>query len=116
MSFVNGQGRKVLVNTIVAVLSGSVFPTSVTFGTFLVSEAYGLLGMVKVDSSQTGTAKLRFEYQPTSGTTLITSDVAVNSGGNVVNELNPAAYVNVSVRDINSATAARVFLTTLPIR
>ena len=116
MSFVNGQGRRVLVNTIVSVLSGSVFPTSLQFGTFLVSEAAGLTGMVKVDSSQTGAAKLRFEYQPASGTTLITSDVAVNSGGNVINEFNPAAYVNVSVIDINSATAARVFLTTLPIR
>jgi hypothetical protein len=114
--FLNGQGKRVLVNTVVSVLSGSTFPTSVDFGVHLVSEFAGIIGMIKVDSSQNNVAQLRLGYQSDSGTTLITSEIAVASGGIVVNELNPAAYANVSIRQINSATPVRVFLTGLPIR
>jgi len=114
MSFVNGLGRKVLINTVCDVAAG--FPSSLDFGVFLVSEFAGLLGAVKVDSSQNNVARLEFAYQATSGTTIISSSIPVSSGGCVVNELNAGAYVGVSLSQLNSATPVRLFLTGIPIR
>lgn len=115
MSFVNGQGRLPLVNT-VQVVSGGTFPTSLVFGSFPVAECAGICGMIKVDSSQNNVAVLNLAYQTDSGVTLITSSLLVNSGGMAVNEFNPAPYVNISVSQINSGTPVRVYLAKLPIR
>jgi len=115
MAFTNGMGRRVLVNTICNVAAG--FPSSLNFGTFLVSEFSGILGMVRVDSSQNNVAQLELNYLATSGgATLVSSSVLISSGGYVVNELNPGAYVSVALAAINSVTAVRVFLTGAPIR
>lgn len=110
MSFVNGQGRKPLVN----LTTSGVAASSLAFGTFLVSEFAGIAGMVKCDSSFG--ALLQLAYKMTSGgVTLVTSTLAVGSGI-VVNELNPAPYVAIGVTTIQSASPVRCFLTGLPIR
>ena len=114
MAFINGLGRRILVNTTVDVQAG--LPASLDFGSVLVSEFAGLGGMIKVDSSQNNVAQLRFAFQFDGGTTVITSSIPVNSGGMVVNELNPAPHVNISVAAINSSTPVRIFLAGVPIR
>jgi hypothetical protein len=115
MSFVNGQGRRVLVNTTVTASNGTL-PTSIVFGTFLVSEFAGIAGMVKCESNFVATMAIRLSYLQTSGgTTMIDSTIAVTSGL-VVNEFNPAPYVSLSVQGISSNTPLRAYLTGLPIR
>ena len=110
MSFVNGQGRKLLVN----LTTSAVAASSLAFGSFLVSEFAGICGMVKCDSAFG--ASLQLQYQMTSGgATVVTSTLAVGSGI-ILNELNPSPYVNISLISISSASPARVYLTGLPIR
>lgn len=113
MAFVNGQGRKILVNTTV-VASNASLPTSIVFGTFLVSEFAGVLGMVKADSNFASTLKLDY-LQDSGDVTVVSSTLAVSSGI-VVSELNPAPYVQLSVQGISSNTTLNAFLTGLPIR
>lgn len=111
MSFVNGQGRKVLVNT---TLNVAVVPTSVAFGSFLVSEFAGIAGMVKCDSAFG--VSLQLQYQMDSGNaTLVTSTVLVSSGI-VVSEFNPGPHVSIGLLGVASATPVRVYLSGLPIR
>jgi len=111
--FINGQGRKVLVNTTVVASNGSL-PTSLDFGMFLISECSGILGAVKCDSNFL--ASLRFQYlSDEDGAPLVTSVIAISSG-TIINELNPAAYVNIGVTGISSNSQVRAFLTGLPIR
>lgn len=112
--FVNGQGKRLLASTVVNVASGGTFPTSVDFGTFLVSEFAGIGGMVKCDSSFGASPQLR--YQMTSGGAIVVSSAIAVSSGITVNELNPSAYVDISVIGISSASPVRVYLTGLPIR
>ncbi len=61
--FANGQGRKILVNTTQVASNGSL-PSSLAFGTFLVSEFEGILGMVKCDSSFAPSLKLDYLQIP----------------------------------------------------
>lgn len=110
--FVNGQGRRIFCNTTVVVSNGTL-PTSINFGGFLASEVVGILGMVKCDSNFT--ALLQLQYQSQSGTTLVTSTIAISSG-TIVNELNPGMNVAIGITGIASNTIAKVFLTGLPIR
>lgn len=110
MSFINGQGRTILVDTVVNV---AVVPTSINFGSFQVPQFQGICGMVKVDSN--GVGLLEFQYKNNLGQTIVTSTVAMSSGG-VINEFNPGAHVNIAAIGITSATALRVYLTGLPIR
>lgn len=113
MSFVNGQGRKLLVNTTV-VASNASLPTSVNFGVFQISEMDGILGMIKCDSAFG--ASVQFSYLPDSaGTPIVTSAIAIASG-TIINELNPAPYVNISIIGVASNSQVRAFLTGLPIR
>jgi hypothetical protein len=113
MAFLNGQGRRVLVNTSVVASHGTL-PTSIVFGTFLVSEFQGICGFVKADSNFA--ASLRFNYlQDSGGSTLVSSTLAVTSGI-VVNEFNPAPYVQISVQGISSNSPISATLTGLPVR
>jgi hypothetical protein len=111
--FINGLGKRVLVNTTVTASHGTL-PTSVAFGTFLVSEFAGISGLVRCDSNFA--SALRLDYLQTSGgATQISSTLNVTSGI-VVNELNCAPYVALSVQNISSVTPLNIFLTGLPIR
>lgn len=110
MSFINGQGRIVLVDTVVTV---AAVPTSVNFGQFQVPQFAGLCGMVKCDSSFAAT--LEFQYKNNAGVTLTTSTLLVTSGI-VVNEFNPGAHVSIALTGVTSNTPARVYITGLPIR
>lgn len=110
MSFVNGQGRKILVNTVITVAS---VPNSFDFGLFGVSEFAGIAGMVKCDSNAAASLQLNY-YQDSSGVTVISSAIAVGSGLPIL-ERNPALYVNIKLTGVTSNTPARVYLTGLPI-
>lgn len=112
MSFVNGQGRKVLVNTTV-VVSGTI-PASLVFGTFLVSEMAGILGMIKCDSSFG--ASVQFQYLPDSGASAIVTSAVAISSGTIINELNPGGFVNIGATGIASNTPVRAYITGIPIR
>lgn len=113
MMFINGQGRKVLVNTTVVASNGAL-PTSIDFGMFLISECSGILGMIKADSNFL--ASLRFQYlSDEDASPIVTSALAITSG-TLINELNPGGYVNIGVTGITSNTQVRAFLTGLPIR
>lgn len=113
MSFVNGQGRKVLINT-TTVASNGTLPTSLNFGTFLVSEMAGIMGMIKCDSAFG--ASVQFQYLQDSGATpVVTSAVAISSGGQI-NESNPGAYVAIGIIGVASNSQIRAYLTGLPIR
>ena len=113
MSFINGLGRKVLVS-LTTVASNGTLPTSLNFGTFLVSEMAGISGMVKCDSAFG--ALLQLQYLQDSGATpIVTSAVAISSGG-IISESNPGAFVNIGITNIASNSQVRAFLTGLPIR
>lgn len=113
MSFVNGQGRKIIYNgTVVA--SNASLPTSLALGTFLVSEMAGITGMIKCDSAFG--ALLQVQYLPNSGaTSIVTSAVAINTGS-VISLENPSAYVAVGITGIASNSSVRIYLAGLPIR
>lgn len=110
MSFVNGQGRKPLVNATTSGTAGS----SLAFGSFPVSEFQGLFGMLKCDSSFGASLQLRYQMI-SGGTTVVQSTIAVTSGI-IINEANPAPFVDVSIINIQSASPVRFYLTGLPIR
>lgn len=112
MSFINGQGRKVLVNTTVVASNGSL-PTSINFGSFKVPEFAGILGMIKADSNFA--ASVQLDYRVENAVSIVTSAIAVTSGI-VVNELNPGLDVNISLIGVSSNSPFRVYLTGLPIR
>lgn len=111
--FANGVRLQTIINTVAQVVS---VPGSLNFGSHLVAEFASIIGLIRVDSVPDASARLRFDFQTDSGTTLITSALAVASGGIVVNEFNPAAHLNVSITDIVSSTAVRVFIAAVPLR
>jgi hypothetical protein len=111
--FINGLGKKVLVDSTVVASHGTL-PTSVVFGTFLISEFAGISGFVKCDSNFA--SALRLDYlQNSGGATRVSTTLNVTSGI-VINELNCAPYVSISVQNISSNSAVSIFLTGLPIR
>ncbi len=106
------QARKSLVNT-TGTYSGGL-PTSLDFGVLNIGQYSRLTGMVLVDSVTTAILNLR--YQISSGTTMVTSTFAVASGGIVFSDINPAAFVGVSITNVVSNSNYKFLLNGEAIR
>lgn len=95
-----GFSRKVLVSATGSIAAAS----SVDFGVFQVGQFARLTGLIKVDSVNNNTANLQFRFQAQSGTTIVTSNLAVTSGGLEINVTNPSNLVGLGITPVQSET------------
>jgi hypothetical protein len=100
------QARKALVNATGTPVGA--LPTSLDFGVVKVGQFSRLTGMVLIDSGTAGV--LNFQYQSTSGTTLVTSAITVTSGGMVFSEINYSAVARISITGVTSNSAYKFLL------
>lgn len=77
---------------------------SVDFGVFEVGQYSRLSGIVKADSLTNSTGVLTFRSQVKSGVTILTSGVAVFSGGNAFEVQNHGMLVSLAITPVQSAT------------
>lgn len=102
-----GFGRRVLVTQTGTIAAAN----SADFGVFDAGRFPRLSGLVLVNSVTNATANLQFRFQSVSGTTQITSNLAVASGGTEFSVINPANFVGLGITPVQSATlfAVQVF-------
>jgi len=95
-----GYGRKVLVNTAGTITAAE----SVDFGVFYAGGFARLSGIALVDSVNNSTSNVQFRFQGYSGTAIVTSLLAVTSGGLVFSVTNPSNFVGLGITPVQSDT------------
>lgn len=83
---------------------------SADFGVYEVGQYSRLSGLIKADSLTNNTGILTFRSQVKSGVTILTSGVAVASGGSDFNVQNFGMLVSVALTPVQSATPYSIVL------
>ena len=114
--FIGGQGRTSLVNT-----NGTVDITgaaaSLDFGSFNVQPYTRFTGLFLVDSVPDASANLRIDYLADSGgSTIVSSTIAIDSGGTAFSFINHGYFAQISLTDIASDTPYNALVLGEPIR
>jgi hypothetical protein len=78
--------------------------TSLDAGVFNAAAYSRLTGIVKVDSVTGATATLQFRFQASSGSSITTSTLPVNSGGTHYNVSNEAPFIGMGITPVQSAS------------
>lgn len=102
-----GQNKTILVNSVFTVASGS----TLDMGVFPGDKWSRVAGMFSVVGSFT----FRYQMQSISGTTLVTSTLVVNSGGQILDAINYGEYIGLGFTQVVSSQP-RVFLYGEPTR
>lgn len=106
------DGRRLIVSQVGTLTAGG----SLDLGTFPVAQYPRLSGFIRVDSVTNNTANIQFRGAVSSGSTLITSQSAVASGGSEFNIPQNFSVMGLGITPVQSATAFSVIVFGEPAR